>query len=176
MARRIRAMPERLPPLLDLDQIVDPEARRALHGLLNLVEEVVAENRALREEVQRLRDELARLKGEHGRPAITPTQRAPAADHSSERERRTPATWRKPPKLPRLQITRVEVLEVDPALLPPDAEFKGYEEVVVQDIVLRPDTVLFRKAKWYSPTHGRTYLAPLPAGYGGEFGPGVRAL
>ncbi len=65
---------------------------------------------------------------------------------------------------------------MDPALLPPDAEFKGYEEVVVQDVILRPDTVLFRKAKWYSPTAGRTYLAPLPAGYGGEFGPGVRAL
>jgi hypothetical protein len=169
-------MPERLPPVMDLDQIADPGARRAIHGLLNLVEEVVAENHALREEVQRLRDEIARLKGEHGRPALKANQPAPAADHSSERERRTPATWRKQPKLPRLQINRIEVLEVDPALLPPDAEFKGYEEVVVQDVILRPDTVLFRKAKWYSPAEGRTYLAPLPAGYSGEFGPGVRAL
>ena len=112
------------------------------------------------------------LKGEHGRPALTPTQPAPASDHASERERRTPATWRTQPKRPRLQITRIDVLEVDPALLPPDAECKGNEEVVVQDIVLRPDPVLIRKAKWCSPTEGRTDLAPLPAGYGGELGVG----
>ena len=57
-------MPERKPPLLDLDQIADPGARRAIQGLLNLVEELAAENRGLREENRRLRDEIARLKGE----------------------------------------------------------------------------------------------------------------
>ncbi len=168
-------MPERPPLMNDLDQITDPGARRAIQGLLNLVEELAAENRALREENQRLRDEVARLKGEQGRPTITPNTPSPAG-HSSERERRTPATWRKQPKVPRLQVNRVEVLEVDPAVLPPDAEFKGYEEVVVQDVVLRTDNVLFRKAKWYSPAAGRTYLAPLPAGFDGQFGPGLRAL
>jgi len=37
-------------------------------------------------------------------------------------------------------------------LLPVDAEFKGYEEVVVQDIKLTTDNVLFRKQKYYSPS------------------------
>jgi len=41
-------------------------------------------------------------------------------------------------------------------LLPVDAEFKGYEEVVVQDIKLTTDNVLFRKQK-YSPSEGKTY-------------------
>jgi len=36
-------------------------------------------------------------------------------------------------------------------LLPVDAEFKGYEEVVVQDIKLTTDNVLFRKQKYYFP-------------------------
>jgi hypothetical protein len=118
--------------------------------------------------VRRLRAAIARLTGEHGRPALTPTRPAPAADHSSERERRTPATRREPPELPRLQITRIEVLEVDPAPLPPDAECKGHEEVVVRDVVLRPDAVRFREAEWCSPAEGRTDLAPPPAGDGGE--------
>src|SRR5215210_4158901 len=120
MARRIRAMPERLPPLLDLDQITDPSARRALHGLLNLVEEVVAENRALREEVQRLRDENARLKGEQGRPTFPP--RGPSAggtDYSSERERQRPRDRQKRTKLDRISIDRTERLAVDPGTLPP---------------------------------------------------------
>ena len=34
----------------------------------------------------------------------------------------------------RIRIDREEKLEVDKSVLPPDAEFKGYEEVVVQDL------------------------------------------
>jgi len=47
-------------------------------------------------------------------------------------------------------------------LLPVDAEFKGYEEVVVQDIKLTTDNVLFRKQKYYSPSEGKLRL---PDGY-----------
>ncbi|MEM7578862.1 MAG: transposase [Cyanobacteria bacterium P01_A01_bin.80] len=35
---------------------------------------------------------------------------------------------------------------------------------------------MFRKQKYYSPQTGKTYLAPLPTGYEGEFGPGIKAL
>jgi Transposase IS66 family len=61
-------------------------------------------------------------------------------------------------------------------LLPADAQFKGYEEVIVQDITLTTDNVLFRKQKYYSPSVGKTYLAELPRGYEGEFGPGIKTL
>jgi hypothetical protein len=54
--------------------------------------------------------------------------------------------------------------------------FKGYEDVVVQDLVFRTDNVKFRKEKYYSPSTGKTYLAPLPEGYGGEFGPNLKSL
>jgi hypothetical protein len=46
---------------------------------------------------------------------------------------------------------------------------------VVQDLEFRTDTIRFRKEKYYSPGHKQTYLAELPAGYQGQFGPGVRA-
>jgi hypothetical protein len=75
-----------------------------------------------------------------------------------------------------LVIDRVETREVDPALLPPDAQFKGYAEVVVQDLLIQPLTTCFRKATWYSPTTRQTYLASLPPGYHGQFGPGLKAL
>ena len=76
----------------------------------------------------------------------------------------------------RISIDREEVRKLDRATLPADAEFKGYEDVVVQDLVFRTDNVKFRKEKYYSPTTGKTYLAPLPEGYGGEFGPGLKSL
>ena len=38
------------------------------------------------------------------------------------------------------------------------------------------DNILFRKQKYYSPSVGKTYVAELPMGYEGEFGPGIKAL
>ena len=49
--------------------------------------------------------------------------------------------------------------------MPTDAQFNGYEEVTVQDVVFHTDNVLFRKEKYYSPAEGTGYLAPLPPGY-----------
>jgi hypothetical protein len=68
------------------------------------------------------------------------------------------------------------VVKVQAEELPADAQFKGYVDVVVQDIVVKTDNVLFCKEKYYSPSTGKTYLAKLPRGYEGEFGPGVKAF
>jgi transposase IS66 family protein len=163
-------------PDLDLSTIPDEGSRQAIQALLNLVETLSTENRLLREENQRLRDEINHLKGEHGQPTINPPPPPARADLSSEQERRRPLQRLKRSKRDRIAIDRTEPLCVDPALLPPDAEFKGYEEVVVQDVRIHTDNILFRKEKWYAPSTKQTYLALLPQGYQGEFGPGVRAL
>jgi len=49
---------------------------------------------------------------------------------------------------------------------------------VVQEVVLHTGTVLFRCARWYAPSTGRSYQAPLPEGYAdqGHYGPGLKAL
>ena len=154
-------------------------ARQAILKLLNLVEELASDNRGLREENQRLRDENNRLKGEQGKPQIKPNRAAsPSAsqNHSSERERYKPQAWTKRSKVDRIKINREEVVQMDRAVLPADAEFKGYDEVMVQDIALKTDNVLFRKEKFYSKTTCETYTAQLPQGYTGQFGPGLKAL
>jgi Transposase IS66 family len=65
---------------------------------------------------------------------------------------------------------------LDRATLPPDAQFKGYEDVVVQDLRIECETIRFRKEKFYSPSLGQTFLAPLPAGYHGQFGPDLHSF
>jgi hypothetical protein len=162
---------------LDLSTIADDRMRELVVRLLNIIETVTADLRAAQAENQRLRDEIARLKGEQGQPPTKPTTPVPPTpNHSSERERRRPIERVKRGKRDQIVIDRTQPLAVDPAILPPDAQFKGYEEVVVQDVVIRTDNVLFRKEKWYAPSTGQTYLAPLPAGYQGAFGPGIQAL
>jgi len=163
---------------LDLATIEDVGAREALRALSNLVEELVAEVQALRAELAQVKDENARLKGGQGRPQIRPGKSAGGStDYSSEQERRmAPKTWQKRGKQDRLRIDRTERVVVDPSMLPADAELKGYETVVVQDLALRTDTIAFEVAVWYSPSERRSYRARRPAGYEGTFGPHLRTL
>lgn len=160
----------------DPQQIQDlAGARQAIALLLNLVEEVKQENDQLRATVQQLRDEISRLKGEQGKPDIKSNQQK-SKSHSSEKERREPQAWQKSSKLEQVKIDREEIVRVDKSQLPADAEFKGYEPVVVQELKVETDNVRFLKEKYYSPSLQKTWLASLPAGYAGEFGPQVRSM
>lgn len=161
---------------LDLTAIQDERARALIVRLLNLLEDQAADLQAAQEEIQRLRDEINRLKGEQGKPDVKPNKQPPPPDHSSERERRQPTERVKRGKRATITINREDVARVDPAILPPDAEFKGYEDVLVQDLIICTDNVLFHKEVFYSPSRQQSYRAPLPRGYRGEFGPGVKAL
>ncbi len=165
-------------PELPLDEIADERVREGFMRLLNLVEELASENRQLRADNLRLRDELNRLKGGPGNPYLAGKVGAARApdDHASTAERREPRAHRKGGKRDAIQIDRTETLTLERSQLPTDAEFKGYEAVVVQDLEIKTDNVLFRKEKYYAPATQQTYLAPLPAGYGGQFGPGFKAL
>lgn len=149
-------------------------ARQAIGALLNLVEELKQENQRMRETLQQQRDEINRLKGEQARPEIK--GKKDESQHSSEKERQVRTAWKKGSKQAKIKIDRTERLTVDPTLLPSDAKFKGYEAVVVQDISIHSDTVRFLKESYYSASEQKSYLAELPVGYTGQFGPGIRAL
>lgn len=138
-------------------------ARTAIALLLNLIEEVKQENQGLREENQRLRDENNRLKGEQGKPNVRANKKV-KKDQSSEKERQRPQKWHKSSKIERVVIDREAVVRLDKRTLPDDAQFKGYETVVVQELKIETDNVRFYKEKYYSPSKRQTYLAPLPAG------------
>jgi len=162
---------------LDLSAIQDEGVRKCMILLLNMVEDLKRENAELRAENQRLRDEINRLKGEQGKPKIKGnTPKPPRTNYSSERQRHISKEWAKGKKRGAIHIDHEQVLAVDPTILPVDAEFKGYEDVVVEDVVFGTDNVLFHKQKFYSPAESKSYLAPLPSGYDGQFGPGIKAL
>ena len=162
---------------LDLDRITDAHTRELVQQLLNMLEDVMADLRLAQEENQRLRDEINRLKGEQGAPTILANKSQPTQqDRSSERERHEPKPRSTSGKIDHIRIDRDEVLAVDPERLPPDAVFKGYEDVVVQDVIFRTDNVVFHKEKFYSPSQHQTFLASLPPGYHGQFGPGIKSL
>jgi hypothetical protein len=158
----------------DPTTIEDESLRQVVISLMNLVEQLSAKVAQQAEEIQRLRDENHRLKGEQGKPNIKPNTQAKAS-LSSEKERRVSKPHHKANKHAQIRIDRVEVVKIDEEHVPADAQFKGYEDVIVQDIAFRTENIRFRKEKYYSPSQKRTYLAALPTGYTSQFGPGVKA-
>jgi hypothetical protein len=157
----------------DPSSIEDEGLRQIFISLLNLVENLQDKVAEQAQEIQRLRDENNRLKGEQGKPRILPNK--PTTDLSSEKERRQSKPRTSRSKQDKIATDREVTLKVERSQLPQDAQFKGYEEVVIQDIAFHRDNIKFRRETYYSPSQKRSYLAPLPAGYSGQFGPAVKA-
>ena len=165
---------------LDLDsrKISDNETRNSVDFLLNGVEQFAHEIESLAEENQQLKDEINRLKGEQGKPNIRP-QVKKDGDVSSEKERKNPApTNRKKRKKKKdnIKSNLIKTRRVDQSTLPSDAVFKGYDSVVIQDIIIRPENIEFQREVYYSPSLKKRFIASLPLGYTGEYGPGIKTL
>ena len=145
----------------------------------NLLEYLSEENGELKKEIQKLRDEINKLKGEQGKPDIKPNKSTPS-DHSSEKDRKrvTPKSERKKKsnKKDSVKINREVVCSNNLSSLPDDVVFKGFETRVLQDLKITPDNVLFKLQVHYSPSLNKSFIAGLPDGYQGDFGPSVKAL
>lgn len=133
-----------------------------------LTEHLLAENAALKQVVAELRTEIAQLKGVAGRPAIKPSGMEPKTEPklADAGEKRGV----KGRKTERLVIHEERIIKVE---VPAGSRFKGYEDFVVQDLVLRPHVVRIRRERWLTP-EGKTVIAPMPAEVAGHFGPELR--
>jgi len=160
------------------DEIYDEQLSEAFRILLQLIEELNEHVEKLKSENQKLRDEISLMKGEQPKPDIKPAGKKPNVDISSEEERKpknTPKNKKPKTKKDKIKIDRVVVCEVDKDILPDDATFKGYKDVVVQEIKIITDNIMYLKEMYYSPSQNKTYMGKTPSEIEGEFGPGVKS-
>lgn len=137
-------------------------------ALRALVLQLLGEISALRQVVAEQRAAITRLKGLKGPPSIKPSGMEQAS------EPKPPAGRGKRRRRGSKRIARVVVEDrVLSTAVPAGSRFKGYENFLIQDVVLRPVAIRFRRERWVTPD-GRTVVAPLPAGIDGHFGPELR--
>jgi Transposase IS66 family len=152
--------------------------------LIGLVRDLLAEvgrlwaeneklNRAvagLRVENQALKDEIARLKHLPPRPPLKPSGMEKATDRLEGEGKGDEAGASKPrrgPGVSKLTINRTETLSVE---APAGSRRQGFEEIIVQDLMVKAETTLYRRERWET-ADGERLIAPLPAGIVGGCGP-----
>src|SRR5947208_9957277 len=132
-----------------------------------LAERLLAENDVLRQVIAGLKAEVATLKGVKGRPELKPSGMEKGAGSEPGATSRGRGGRG---KADRLTVHEERVVAAD---VPAGSRFEGYEDFLVQDLVLRPHVVRLRRERWLTPD-GRTVTAPMPAGLTGHFGPELR--
>ena len=139
-----------------------------LEELKSLLVQTLEEIARLKSENAELREEIARLKGLKGRPTIKPSGMEKATEPAAKGARKIGRRGAK-----RTKVTIDEIRDIKAENVPDGARFKGWEEFLVQDMIVRPLTVLYRRERWQTPD-GRTIVAPLPAGITTHFGPELK--
>ena len=124
------------------------------------------------EQIQALKDEIARLKGQKPRPKIKPSKLEKGAGNQEVKNEdgKRPGSAKRS-KTSELVINKTVVIKPDN--LPVGSRFKGYQNYTVQDIVFRAYNTRFRLERWQGPK-GEPILGKLPDEVvGTHYGPGL---
>ena len=132
-------------PPLKLSEIPEAEQTPRVRHLLQIIMQQ-------QEEIQARKDEVQRLKGLKGKPKIEPSRLEAEANQEENSEGETdPRTSqrkkrKKRKKTAQLTIHHDEVVKAE--AVPAGAVFKGYQDYVVQDLLIRPDNTRYRLEQW----------------------------
>src|SRR6516225_7281564 len=169
-------------PTDSLETLSPPELIGLVRRLIGEVERLGKANEKLaaglasaKRENQELKDEIRRLKGLPPRPPMKPSGMETATDRPApETPSAAEATppHRRGPGVSKMSIDRTVTLA---ASAPAGSRHKGYEEIIIQDIAIKPEVTLYRRERWTTPD-GRTVTADLPAGVVGGCGPNLHRL
>ena len=160
-----------LPPIPEVPPIPDQQRTPLVDTLLAIIDLQHHHLQHFADDNLRLRNEVAQLQGQTKRPKINPsTLNQPAPPTTSPEGKKRP----KPSKTSRKPRLNPEDVRIPFPNRPPGATTHGWEEFLVQDLVLQATATRYLRERIKLPD-GTTVLAPLPKGVtpGRHFGPGL---
>ena len=148
-----------------------------VQSLLDIIAQLQEQVQLQAEAIRTLRDEIAVLKGQKGRPVIKPSRMDQETDKDDSRDKKgrgkRPASG-EPAKTAKLEIH--DSLKVKAVDVPAKSRFLGYREFTVQDLHITPFNTRYFLERWAAPD-GRVLQAEPPAELAGlHFGTSLRAF
>lgn len=149
---------------INLSIFQSKEAKELAILLLNIIENQQQQIQEQKIEIQSLKDEISRLKGEQGKPNIRANSSTINKDVSTEGREKKKKVHKKQAKKINIPIDQTQYIEPDKSILPEDAVFKYYDDVITQDIIFERRNILYKIAVYYSPSLKKTYRLQVPDG------------
>ena len=111
--------------------------------------------------IQKLRDEVAELKGQKAKPKIKPSnlEKETAKRKNKIQSKKRPGS-KKRSKTKTLEIHEDKIIQ--PEYIPEGSRFKGYQDYIVQDLVIGTWNIRYRKARYETP-NGDYVTGKIPA-------------
>ena len=149
-------------------EVISRQAEQ-IQQLLIRVDELMNSVALLKEENQKLKDEIAFLKGQKPRPKIPPSTLEGPKGKDKEKKPRIPR-GKHPRKKKKtfLEIHQEQIIQ--PIFIPEGAIFKGYKPYDVQDIIFKANNTRFLIARWQLPD-GTYICGELSKSVHGHYGP-----
>jgi hypothetical protein len=149
-------------------ELISQQAEQ-IQQLLIRIDELTNDMALLKEENQKLRDEIAFLKGQKPRPKIPPSKlEGSKAKDTGKKPHMSRGKHPRKKKKTRLEIHQEQVIQ--PVSIPEGAIFKGYKSYAVQDIVFKSNNIRFLLARWQL-LDGTYVCGEIPKGINGHYGP-----
>jgi hypothetical protein len=142
-------------PRFSIPTIPEAERTALVTVLLGLIEGLAERVQKQEEEIAHLKDEVRILKGEKKRPRFKSskmeegTEKDCAQGEGSKEDRRRPGSDKRS-KTAELAIHDEQIIQPG-RRIPKGSRFKGYRDVVIQDLVIRAHNTRYRLARWLTP-------------------------
>nr|WP_245232773.1 hypothetical protein [Thiorhodococcus minor] len=165
--------------MIELPDIPAAERTPLVEQLLGLIEALAERTQLQAESIQQLRDEIAVVKGEKGKPRFKPSGMAQQDDRKRNGAGKLGGGGKRAGSRKRsktAQLTIHDEQRIPPhEPLPPGSRLKGYRDFVVQDLKIAAQNIRYRLEVWQTP-QGEWLRGELPSTLqGSHFGTGLRA-
>ena len=160
-------------PKIQIPKIPEEEKTPIISLLLGITEQQSVTIQLQAEEIQILKDEIARLKGQKPKPKIRPSklEKDPKDQKEKDSSGKRPGSQKRR-KTDDLPIS--EWIPVPPEWIPPGSIFKGFQPYTVQGIEIIPHNIRYLLERWKT-LDGNYIVGQLPQEIQGHFSPELRS-